>query len=151
MSADIDRDRRFHDATLRQRLGTPTKVISNARGEIVLWVVPRRGIVVTVARGHGSTEFAAPLIETIDSAVSQGVREFWDDWADVTSYDSPLRVQLTEWTKARPSIAAGLHILVGSKLIAMGVNLSNLALGNTFEVTSDRAQFERGRRARLGT
>jgi hypothetical protein len=115
----------------------------------LVWARPERGIVVTSAVGHGAAEFVDPLLAIFDEAVARGAREIWDDWARVASYDSEVRVRLTAWTRANYWIAKGVHVLVGSKLIAMGVTVSNLALGGPLHVTTDRAAFERDVLSRL--
>lgn len=147
MTASTQVDTR--QGTLHRRLGEPTKVLGNARGELLIWAMPERGLIVTIGRGHGAAEFAEPFLVAANAAIAQGAREIWDDWAEIGSYDPATRVRITDWTRARPEIAKNIHVLVGSKLIAMGVSLANLALGNLFEVTSDRARFERSVLAKL--
>jgi hypothetical protein len=140
----------FVSIALRQRLGEPTRTLANARGTMRIWARPERRLVVTSAHGHGAVEFVAPFLEVLDDAVAKGATSIWDDWARVTSYDSETRVRIMAWTRAHDWIARDIHVLVGSKLIAMGLAVSNLALGGALQVTTDRAAFEREIFARLG-
>ncbi len=139
----------FDDAALQRRLGAPTRELGDHRGTLRVWVPPGRGIVVSQASGHGGAAFITPFLDLLDAAVAEGAREIWDDWARITSYESEARVEILHWTRARPDLAPNIHVLVGSKLVAMGVSVANLALGNVFHTTSDRAEFERAVLARL--
>ena len=139
----------FRSSILQRRLGPPTAVFADARGQLIAWAVPNRGLFVSVGSGHGSAAFVKPFLAAANTAIAAGAREIWDDWARITSYDSEARVQFTQWAKARPTIAPNVRLLVGSRLIAMGVAIANLGLGNTFHVTADRAKFEGAILARL--
>jgi hypothetical protein len=140
----------FDDEALRRRLGEPLRTLGNERGTLRVWVPRGRGLVVSQAAGHGGAIFVASFLEAVEAAVAAGAHEIWDDWARIQSYDSDARVEILHWTKAHPAIAPHIHVLVGSKLIAMGVTVANLALGNVFHVTSDRRAFEAAVLARLG-
>ena len=142
-------DARFRSATLQRKLGAPTTVLANARGQLLAWAVPARGLFVSVGSGHGCAEFTRPFLAAANSAIAAGAHEIWDDWARIRSYDSAARLQFTEWVRANQAVASGVHLLVGSSLIAMGATVANLALGNVFHVTADRAQFEGAILARL--
>jgi hypothetical protein len=70
-----------------------------------------------------------------------GVVWGFHDWLDMTGYDSASRIDLTSWVlknRAKSRLCIGLR----SKLVAMGVSVANLALGNMIETFSSSAQLE---------
>ena len=136
-------------SALRSRLGTPKHTFSAARGELLVWVPAPGHVVVNAGWGHGGMELVGPLLAAFDAAIAEGATEIWGDWRGFTSYDSQTRVLMTKWTRARPAIIGDIHVLVASRLMAMGVTVANLALGNAFEVTSDAVAFERKLLAKL--
>jgi len=133
----------WKDPGLRGKLGAPMRRIVSARGEMWIWWRPGMRAFVTAATGHGTAELGTPFLAELEKASALGACEVWDDWSRITSYEAALRVQITDWTRARPELAKNCHILVGSKLIAMGLSVANMLLGGVMDVRSDRAAFER--------
>jgi hypothetical protein len=91
---------------------------------------------------QGDKAFAGPIIRTFDDLAkrSQKLRLFFD-LETMASYDSELRTQLTaRFYEDRLRITA-FHVLVGSKLTAMGVSVANLALGGIITSHSSRVPF----------
>lgn len=63
------------------------------------------------------------------------------DWSKLQSYTSSARTRLTEWMMQHRHGFAAVHILVSSNLVAMGVNVANLALGGFLHAGTDAAAF----------
>ena len=63
------------------------------------------------------------------------------DWSGVQSYSSSARTRLTDWMLEHRRGFALVHILVSSNIVAMGVNVANLALGGFLHATTDVVDF----------
>ena len=59
----------------------------------------------------------------------------------MTGYESQCRIDLTNWV-LRHRAQSRLYIGMKSKLVAMGVSVANLALGNRIESYSKEAELE---------
>jgi len=79
-------------------------------------------------------------------AAEGGLVDTFHDWADVESYDAEVRVPYTDWAWAHRQQVASLHILVRSRLLAMGISVANMGLGGMITSYTDRAPFETVRR-----
>jgi hypothetical protein len=92
--------------------------------------------------GHGSLELAGAIQREMTPILEQNGRSIvFADWWDMTGYDSTARVELTAWmAKMRPRMSA-FHVLVRSRLVAMGVSVANLALGGWIRSYSLRPPF----------
>jgi hypothetical protein len=65
------------------------------------------------------------------------------DWEDMNTYDAECRKVLTEWTLRHRGQIEGWHILVRSKLVAMGVATASLLIGGGVIVSyNQRDKFE---------
>lgn len=95
--------------------------------------------------GYYSADMVDDYIVAMERALDRGrpITGF-HDWADMPNYDTICRKKLTDWVLRHMAKTAGHHILVQSKLVAMGVSTANLLLGGTI-ITSytDRAAFEK--------
>lgn len=63
------------------------------------------------------------------------------DWSRLQSYSSSARSKLTDWMRQHRHGFATVHILVSSSIVAMGVNVANLALGGFLHAGTDAAAF----------
>jgi len=139
-------------STRRPGLPEAEKVIEHARGRVEL--TSRGDVLATVASGHivvGDARALTQFVEVVRRKHTS-VRIF-HDWEAVTGYDSEARVHLTRWTLSAPRKAlAECHVLVRSRLVAMGVSTAALAL-HVVDVPlssySVRAEFEAKRAAAL--
>lgn len=93
--------------------------------------------------GYARAEHVAEILEGRDRIVRAcGKIAIFDDLEDLRGYDSDVRSRLTGWSRDhRPKIVA-FHILVRSKIVAMGVSLANLAIGGAIVAHTRRAAFE---------
>ncbi len=115
-----------------------------ARGEIT---VGYRSPFVVVSRvtGHFSADMQEWLLLSTKEVVARGTRlTLFHDWEAMTSYDSSVRQNLTTWSLEHRAQIASVHILVRSKIVAMGVATAGLALslvGMRLHSYSARAEF----------
>jgi hypothetical protein len=127
--------------------------LSSAHNGAVFTVYrPVAGIYVTVAAGQVVDAMAKDFIAYLEDQMKLGVTNmsFFHDWWDLTAYEQSARHRLTEWRRAAPKgTTKDSHVLVRSKLIAMGVAASSIALrmvGVDMRAYNDRADFERSLR-----
>jgi hypothetical protein len=95
--------------------------------------------------GHYSADMVSGYIRAMGRALEPGPSMWgFHDWYGMTGYDSICRKEMTDWVLARLSKMNGHHLLVHSKMVAMGVATANLVLGGNALVShTDRASFER--------
>jgi len=119
------------------------------RGTLVLRR-PAPHVVLLIANGHGDKEMAVPILALRDVIVREaGKIAVFDDFEKATSYDSELRVKLTEWSRRNSEAMTAHHILTTSKIVAMGVAVANLALGATIKAHTKRPAFEEALRLEI--
>jgi hypothetical protein len=102
---------------------------------------PATSIVLIVMRGHARAEAVPAALAELTRIVKGdgGFDYFYDLW-NLRVYDSPVRVDLTEFH--RKVGLRSLHTLTRSRVVAMGVAVANLALGNRITVHSSRESFD---------
>lgn len=141
--------------------GTLPSVIDRPayNGEVVLrWYngdhafnVVRMAPRVFLTRGVGvmSGDVMDLFIALLDRELERGTREmvFFHDWERIESYEPAMRQKLTDWRRRAPAGAtSSIHVLVRSKLLAMGVSASAIVLrlvGLDVHSYSERAAFDR--------
>ncbi len=111
------------------------------RGAVSVWV-PAPSLLVVRLQGHGEAEFARPIIQAFDGLQMTPAAHLFFDAEELENYESSLRVELTSRLFPEREKLASSHVLVRSKLVAMGVSVANLALGGIVNSTSDRRRFK---------
>jgi hypothetical protein len=111
------------------------------KGRLAIWT-PAPDLLVLRMTDQGDKHFTGPIIRAFDELAKRGQKlRLFFDLETMSSYDSELRTQLTaRFYEDRLRIAA-FHVLVGSKLTAMGVSVANLALGGIITSHSSRVPF----------
>jgi len=79
--------------------------------------------------------------------LASGKLTVFHDWLDMTGYDSSCRKRITDWTVRHLSSYAEVHVALRSKLVAMGVQVANIALGGLVKTHKSRASLEAAVRA----
>jgi len=101
--------------------------------------------------GHFSAKLLPPYLRTLERAIASGDAVGFHDWEAMSAYDAECRKVLTEWTLRHRGRIEGWHILVRSKLVAMGVATASLLIGSgTITSYSERDPFEAAYRLRVG-
>jgi hypothetical protein len=92
--------------------------------------------------GHGEAEFTSRILGEYDRLSKTGLLHVFFDAEALSNYDTPLRTGLTQRFVTDRKRFAGFHVLVQSRIVAMGVSVANLAMGNIVRSTTERASFK---------
>jgi hypothetical protein len=113
------------------------------RGSLVI-SQPVMGVMVFTYRGY-VTVGAVQLIErSVDRVLATGARpDLFIDLGLLTGYDSEYRKAVSAWGARLYHRFGEVRVFVRSKLVAMGIAVSNLTAGGKLRPTTDRAFFER--------
>ena len=112
------------------------------RGGATTWILPPN-ILVSRVEGHADVELVRHIVESGDEVIARyGSLVAFHDWERITSYDSKARTRLTQWGDSIRANVRSVHILVGSTLVKMGVNVASLVLGNMLTAYDSRERFE---------
>lgn len=114
--------------------------IHSARGSFAFWQL-RPNVYLTEVSGYMTPDMSRTIIECAEPLYAQGKLYGFHNWLDMSNYDSACRVELTAWV-LRHRRASVLHIALLSRMVAMGVTVANLALGNLIHIHNDSAGLE---------
>jgi hypothetical protein len=93
--------------------------------------------------GHMSADVVPFVENAVDRVLAVDVRpDIFVDLAEMTGYDSAYRIEITQWGGRIRNRVNEFSLLTRSTLIAMGVSLSNLALGGFMSATTRRSEFD---------
>ncbi|MCX7808851.1 MAG: hypothetical protein N2515_09595, partial [Deltaproteobacteria bacterium] len=93
-------------------------------------------------QGHADLALAKHLMEAFDRvAADWSPVESFHDWQGVQSYDSEARDAYIQWAQGHRPKVLRVHILTGSKLVAMAVAVAKLKL-DYLEPYTDQKAFE---------
>lgn len=124
------------------RLGARGDRWSNSRGVLDVRT-PAPDVVMRRFEGHATLDLIEPAVRHLETLIDSGLHPIvFDDFELGTGYDSDVRTKLTAWHLRNPGKLKEVHILVGPRLISMGVTVVNLATGGRFNVYTDRSAFE---------
>lgn len=114
---------------------------TTSKGEVLV-TTPKSDIVYYKVTGHLDKPIGDYMLRVIERIAAANRRvNIFCDWAEMTGYDSEVRASLTQWV-ATNRTRATMHLLVGSKLVAMGVSVANLALGGVLVGYTNRGSFD---------
>lgn len=112
------------------------------RGRITVWTLAPH-VYATEAEGYMTREMAQRVIEHASPLYEAGgVVHGFHNWLAMAGYDSICRVELTAWVLQHRSQST-LHIATASRLVAMGVSVAKLAVGDLLHVHRDLDALER--------
>ena len=126
--------------SLRASLARDVQSLRGARGHLSVWRVAP-GVYASEVTGHLDVQLAQRIIDFAEPLYALGSVAGFHDWFEMTGYDSQSRIVLTRWVLSHRA-QSRLFIGVRSKLVAMGVSVANLALGNLIEVHASMAPLE---------
>ncbi|HKP60951.1 MAG TPA: hypothetical protein VJV78_29680 [Polyangiales bacterium] len=129
------------DGQRRLRPPSNAKRACSDRGELYFWLIAP-DICATYAHGAMTRNMSQLFLNQLEPVYATGVTIYgFHDWLDMASYDSMCRVDLTAWVlRHRKQTVA--HIAATSRLVAMGVSVANLTLGNLFHVHDSQDGLE---------
>jgi hypothetical protein len=114
---------------------------TSSRGEAVT-ALPKADVMVLKVTGHLDRPMGLHVLDFASrAALSTKKLHIFCDWAEMTGYESDVRSAFTQWAATHRSKVT-FHLLVGSKLVAMGVSVANLALGGILVGYTNRASFD---------
>ncbi len=114
---------------------------TSSRGEAQI-AAPKPDVVMLKVTGHLDRPMGLRIIDTLNKIVPATKRlHVFCDWAEMTGYESDVRSAFTQWVASHRAKVT-FHLLVGSKLVAMGVSVANLALGGILVGYTSRASFD---------
>ncbi|WP_437971135.1 hypothetical protein WMF04_18400 [Sorangium sp. So ce260] len=112
------------------------------KGTVNIWC-PAPALLVTSVTGVLVEEGAAAIEEAmLRRVVEDGPILVFNDWEAMTDYDHSSRTRLTEATISVLHAIEWGHFLLGSKVVAFGVQVANTAI-RKLTVHPSRAVFER--------
>jgi hypothetical protein len=116
--------------------------LETGRGRLALWVVPP-GFLVFQLVGHGEKSFTGPIVSGFERALGQAALvQMFVDAELMSTYDTALRTEVTAAFLPKRQRIGSLHIVVRSKIVAMGVSVANLALGGLMTIYKDVGSFQ---------
>jgi len=127
------------------REGVPggEEVWRDDRGSVTV-TIPAPSIVLCTAKGHASADLTPAFLQAVEQRIAKGIRVHWfGDYSEMVSYDSQLRIGLSNFVNTHKANMDQLCILVRSRLVAMGVSVANLAVGGRIRAVSDPVVFKR--------
>jgi hypothetical protein len=112
------------------------------RGEAII-SLPKEEVMILKVTGHLDRPMGMHIIDaaTRASAETKKRLHIFCDWVEMTGYESDVRSAFTQWAASNRTKVT-FHLLVGSKLVAMGVSVANLALGGVLVGYTNRASFD---------
>lgn len=114
---------------------------ASERAELKTWF-PASSVVVVEFSGHLTASAVKRLIASVAPALAcAGLIDAFNNWQDMTGYDSEARLALSEWVIETRRFSS-VNILVRSKLVAMGVAVANLAVGGTIASYTSRSSWQ---------
>lgn len=114
----------------------------SARGSLVV-TQPALGVMVFTYDGYMTAD-VVPFIEAeVDRVLELGLRpDLFIDLARITGYDSDYRKAVSAWGAEVYRRLGRVRVFVRSRLVAMGIAVSNLTAANKLEPMTNRAQFQ---------
>ena len=95
--------------------------------------------------GYAVAEVGKLITSELDAFFANQERPIgvFDDWWGATGYDTPVRTDLTKWMEAHVANVSGVHILVRSKIVSMGIAVGSMMVGKApIHTYSDRARWQ---------
>ena len=127
---------------LRER-GTHFEEHTTQTGALRAWVLTPN-VFVTQGEGHMTDEHCSFIVGYGEERIRQhdGKLYVFHDWLEMTGYDSRTRMRLTAWSVAHRQAYQEVHLAVRSRIIAMGVQVANVAVGGIMRAHTGIAALE---------
>jgi hypothetical protein len=101
--------------------------------------------------GHIELSVADPLVKELEGFFGNGNDlYFFSDSELMTGWDSGFREKVTECIHRHLARVESCHVLVRSRIVAMGVSVSGLLLGGKLRAHNSRTAFESAMQQALG-
>jgi hypothetical protein len=104
----------------------------------------RPNVILLFIDGYMEESFFELQVAPFDKAISEGhTITIFNDTYGFKKYDSGFREKWGQWLKAHRKQVTAVHMLVGSPLVKMGLNIINLFAGGVLKPYTDRAEWKR--------
>lgn len=104
---------------------------------------PADTVVVVTVKGHSSMELYPLFVAEAEKLMASGrTIDWYADYSEMTSYDSDVRLALSEFTNVHKAKMDVVAVLVKSRIVSMGVTVASLATGGKVTSYADRAKFD---------
>jgi hypothetical protein len=104
---------------------------------------PAPGVIVFTYHGHMTAEVVPFIERSVDRVLAAGHRpDLFIDLDDMSGFDSAYRQEVSRWGSRCFRAFGEVRFLVRSKLIAMGIAVSNLTAGGRLKPTTRRSEFQ---------
>jgi hypothetical protein len=112
------------------------------RGSLVI-SHPAPGVLVFTYHGHMTAEVVPFIERSVDRILAAGhCPDLFIDLDDMSGYDSEYRQAVSKWGARFYRRFGEVRFLVRSKLIAMGIAVSNLTAEGRLKPTTRRSEFQ---------
>jgi hypothetical protein len=119
-----------------------TETWESPRGSLVI-SHPAPGVIVFTYHGYMTAEVVPFIERSVNRVLAAGHRpDLFIDLADMSGYDSAYRQEVSKWGSRHQRRCGEVRFLVRSKLIAMGIAVSNLSAGGRLLPTTRRSEFQ---------
>jgi hypothetical protein len=120
------------------------------RGSLVV-TQPVLGVMLFTYRGYMTVEVVPFIERSVDGVLARGLRpDLFIDLERMTGYESAYRKAVSLWGAKMYRHFGDVRVLVKSKLVAMGIAVSNLTAANKLEPTTSRVTFQAHMDAAIG-
>jgi hypothetical protein len=100
-------------------------------------------VILATYEGHLTIDMVPFFEATVAPAIDTGIRQhLFVDLEHISGYDSEYRRAITKWGVRTQRFFEQTRFLVSSRIVAIGVAVSNLSGGGFLKATTKRSEFE---------
>lgn len=112
------------------------------RGRLVI-SQPVLGVMVFTYSGHASLPAVEFIERTVDRVLAKGVKpDLFIDLDSIEGYDTAYRRAISAWGARNYRRFGEVRVMVRSRIVAMGIAVSNLTAANKMKPTTKRHEFD---------
>ena len=112
------------------------------RGRLVI-SQPVLGVMIFTYWGHATAPMVTFIEESVDRVLAKGSKpDLFIDLDRIAGYDSTYRRAVSAWGARNYRRFGEVRVLVRSRIVAMGIAVSNLTAANKLEPTTKRPEFQ---------
>ncbi len=125
-----------------ERVFADAETWESERGRVVI-TQPVLGVIVFTYSGYATLPAVAFIEEAVDRVLAKDVRpDLFIDLDDLDGYDTAYRRAISEWGVRKLSRFGEVRVMVRSRIVAMGIAVSNLTAANKLKPTTKRLEFD---------
>ncbi len=120
----------------------PSETWESDRGRLVI-TQPVFGVIVFTYFGHATVPMVTFIEQSVDLVLAKGSKpDLFIDLDAIDGYDSAYRRAISEWGARNYRRFGEVRVLVRSRIVAMGIAVSNLTAANKLQPTTKRQEFQ---------